>query len=190
MLSAALLALALFAQEPAAAPAAPAAAEPPVPTGAPADDYGLTAWCYGSVTRWRELRDRVLPEVRRIEGAFRNPERTLEEDMAQYDALFAESARDEALLIRALRAAERASPRGLEARREAATAQGRRVLGSDARSDVELARDWMGWALPARCAYAAARVLEQAELAAPALRGAEGEAGVVETQPEPAPAVN
>lgn len=166
MLNAALLALALFAQEPAAAPA-----EPPVPTGAPEDDYGLTAWCAGSLSRWMELRPKVMEDVRRIEGRFTRPGSSLEQDMASYDELQASAEQDMGLFNRALVAAEQASPSGLAARREGAFQKGQAVwTGADNLPTARLAQEWMSWALPGRCQFAAARLAEQAAMAAPALR--------------------
>jgi hypothetical protein len=171
MLSAALFALALFAQE---APAPVAAAEPSVPAGAPEDDYGLTAWCAGSLSRWMELRPRVMEDVRRIEGRFTRPGSSIEQDMAAYDELHAAAEQDMALFTRALVAAEQASPRGLASRREGAFKKGQSVwTGADNLPSARLAQEWMSWALPGRCQIAANRLAEQAAVAAPALRGAD-----------------
>jgi hypothetical protein len=187
MTFAALLALALLAQDAAAAePQAPAVqvqgvdvvgvrpADFPVPPGAPADDFGLTAWCYGSLARWMELSPRAMPEVRRIEGLFTRPGSSLEEDMAAYTELQTASERNLALFTGALRTAEAASARPLVSSRDAAIAKGQSVwTGADALTDRRLAQEWMSWTLPGRCETAAARLRERAELAAPALRGAD-----------------
>ena len=194
MTLAALLALALFAQATPAqdapvAPATPAAvtAEAPVPPGAPADDFGLTAWCYGSLGRWLELSPRALPEVRRIEGMFTRPGSSLEQDMATYTELQEASRQNMSLFATALSAAERASPRPLTAARDAAVVRGQSVwTGSDALPDRRLAQEWMSWTLPGRCETAAVRLRDRAELAAPALRGTEP--APVETTPAPAEA--
>src|SRR4051812_27241560 len=82
-------ALALLAQDaPAATPAPePAAATPeapPHPTGAPTDDYPFVAWCYGTLRGYLELHDQVMPEVTRIESAFRRPGSRLEDDLKVY----------------------------------------------------------------------------------------------------------
>lgn len=170
--TAALLALALLAQD---APT-PAATEAPVPAGAPADDFGLTAWCHGSLSRWMDLREQVMPEVRRIEGVITRPGSSLEEDMRAYDELEAQSRADLALFTRALRSMERASPRSVDAARDAAMTRGRAVwTGAETLTPARLAQEWMSWSLPARCQTAAVRLQESAELAMPAMRGTEAQ---------------
>lgn len=172
-LSAALLALALFAQD---GPVQTAPGEYAAPAGAPTDDFGLVAWCYGSLSRWMDLRDRVMPEVRRIEGVITRPGSSLEEDMRAYDELQAQAQADLALFTRALRGAEAVSRRPLDESRTAAMSKGRAVwTGADQLTDARLAQEWMSWTLPARCQQAATRLQQRAERTRPALRGAEVE---------------
>ena len=60
--------------------------ELPFPIGAPTDDFGLVAWCYGALGGYLDLHDRVLPEVSRIEGAYRRPGTTLAVLQARFDS--------------------------------------------------------------------------------------------------------
>lgn len=169
-LNAALLALALFAQD---APVQTAPSEPSTPAGAPSDDFGLVAWCHGSLTRWMELRDRSLPEVRRIEGLITRPGSSLEEDMRAYDELHVQAQNDLALFTRALRGSEAVSRRPLDESRTAAMTKGRAVwTGADELPAARLAQEWMSWTLPARCQQAAARLQQRAERTRPSLRDA------------------
>lgn len=176
MFSPFLFALALLAQDAEAAPEAPVtaapaaeAAEAPYPPGAPRDAYGLVAWCYGALSGHRELRDRAMPEVIRIETTFRRPGTSLEEDLAVYDELDALSERNLGLFRRAMEAAERASPQPLNAQGAEAARRGRATWSQASQlSDARLAQEWMSWTLPARCEATAAALERRARLAQPA----------------------
>ncbi len=176
MFSPFLFALALLAQDAeaapaAAAPAAPAAeaAEAPYPPGAPRDAYGLVAWCYGALSGHRDLRDRAMPEVVRIESTFRRPGTSLEEDLAVYDELDALSERNLGLFRRAMEAAERASPQPLNVQGADAVRRGRATWSQAGElSDARLAQEWMSWTLPARCEATAVALERRARLAQPA----------------------
>src|ERR1700756_4490467 len=96
------LALAFFlsGQSAAAAPPAapdptPAAEEAPWPSGVlPAADILLGAWCYGALRGFTDLHDQVMPEVTRIESSFREPGRTLADDLKVYDDEMRQARRD------------------------------------------------------------------------------------------------
>jgi hypothetical protein len=141
------------------------AEELPFPTGAPMDDYGLVAWCYGALSGYLELHDRVLPEVTRIEGAYRRPGTRLEDDMATYDEMQRISRGNMKLFTRAMEAAERASIQPINVRGAAAVQQGRRSWqGAAGLPDRTVAQQWMGWALPVRCTPTATRLETTATL--------------------------
>ena len=164
-------ALALFAmQEPAAAEATPtAAAEQPFPFGAPTDDYGFVSWCYGSLNGWMELRDRAMPEVERIEKAYRRPGSSLSEDMKVYKDLAAEGRRNLKLFAGAIETAEKASVRPISAQGAEALKKGRSTWAGAANiTNARLAQEWMSWALPARCEPTAKRLQQNAALMGPA----------------------
>lgn len=171
MFSPFLFALALLAQDAEAAPAAAPepTAEAPYPPGAPRDAYGLVAWCYGALSGHRDLRERAMPEVIRIESTFRRPGTSLEEDLAVYDELDALSQRNLGLFQRAMEAAEKASPRPINAQGADAIRRGRATWTQAGElSDARLAQEWMSWTLPARCEATAAALERRSRLAQPA----------------------
>jgi hypothetical protein len=148
-----------------AAPAAEPPPELPIPVGAPKDDYGLVAWCYGALGGYLDLYDRVMPEVTRIESTYRKPGTRLEDDLKTYSDLRAESRSNLKLFTRAIEAAEKASLRPISARGQEAVKKGRGAWAAAATlSDARVAQEWMGWALPAVCAPTAQRLLANAKL--------------------------
>lgn len=177
MAVAALFALALLAQDP-AAPAAPAAPpiEGPIPPGAPEDDYGLVAWCHGALTGHMALYDTVKPELDKLSDDPSRAELDREQMAAGRDYL--------ALYARALEAAERASPRPLRQRGDAARKKGMGIWTPAANATDPKTRmwSWLLWDLPGRCETAAKRLEERSLLAAPAVRGAEPEAAAAEAE--------
>src|SRR4051812_37513079 len=63
---------------------AAAKGEDPFPNGAPTDDYGLVAWCYGALAGHMDLYKRAMPEVERIERAFPDPEVPIDAALKTY----------------------------------------------------------------------------------------------------------
>lgn len=190
MISPLLFALALLAQDAEAAEAIAAAppeaaaetVEAAFPPGAPRDPYGLVAWCYGALSAHKGLRDQVMPEVTRIETAFRRPGSSLEDDLKVYDELDELSAQNLALFSRAMEAAEKASPRPINAHGADAIRRGRITWSrADDLPKARLAQEWMSWTLPARCEATATVLEERAALMGPAFDlTAEPEAAPVE----------
>ena len=186
-----LLALLLQA-EPAAAdaapPAPPPAAEAPAapqpetwPAGAPRDDYQLVAWCYGALRGWLDLHDQVMPEVTRIEAAFRPPGRKLEDDLRVYSDLQKQGRADLKRFQAAMTAAEKASLRPINTIGGAAVIKGRAMWNAGPEiSKARLAQEWMSWTLPARCQATADSLEARAKLM--------GSAFKVNVEEEPAPA--
>lgn len=132
------------------APAAPV--EDRLPTGAPRDDYPFVGWCYGALRGYLDLHDQVMPEVTRIESAFRRPGSRLEDDLKVY-ADMQKDAREKLKLFQgALTAAEQASLRPINIGGAAAVKQGHGVWRNTGDvSKARLAQEWMSWVLPARC---------------------------------------
>jgi hypothetical protein len=99
-------------------PAVPAAADSePLPPGAPTDPYELAAWCYGAMSEYLEVYDRVKPDLRDIDRMFGT---SVKHEAEPYqDDIHA--ARDELkVLAGAVESAEKASsqviaPRGADA---------------------------------------------------------------------------
>ncbi|MDZ4053195.1 MAG: hypothetical protein U1E24_08045 [Phenylobacterium sp.] len=196
MISPFLFALALVAQDaqtPDVAPletATPTAtvAEAAYPPGAPRDPYGLVAWCYGALSAHKGLRDQVMPEVVRIETTYRRPGTSLEDDLQAYEDLNQLSEGILALFSRAMEAAEKASPRPINAHGADALRRGRATWSRAADlPKARLAQEWMSWTLPARCETTAVALEERARLMGPAFDlSAEIEPAAPETPDEPA----
>ena len=177
-MSALLLALALLtADEPAAA----ADPQPPTrPAGAPADDYGLVAWCYGALRGYLDLHDQVMPEVTRIESTYRRPGSKLSDDLAVYGQMQKQGKVSLATFARAMESAERASLKPLNIQGAAYVQKGRSVWSAASNvSKARLAQEWMSWTLPAACETTAADLETKAKLAGTALK--------VNAEPDPAP---
>lgn len=196
MISPFLFALALVAQNADAAESAPvetaapaaAAVEAGYPPGAPRDPYGLVAWCYGALSAHKGLRDQVMPEVVRIETTYRRPGSSLEDDLQAYEDLDKLSERHLALFSRAIEAAEKASPRPINAHGAEALRRGRATWSRAAELPrARLAQEWMSWTLPARCETTAVTLEERARLMGPAFDlSAEIEPAVTDPEAEPA----
>ncbi len=136
-----------------------AAGEDPYPAGAPTDDYGLVAWCYGALSRHMELRTKVWPEVERIEAEFPEPGVPLKDALATYDQQEKAGQAELDLYARALDLAEVAHADGA-ADRATVVQKGRDAWkGADALTAKALAPQWMSWALPARCGQTARKML-------------------------------
>lgn len=159
-----LFALALLTADVADAPesAPPRAATPP---GAPSDDYGLVAWCYGTLGGYLDLHDEVMPEVTRIERTYRKPGTRLEDDLKVYADLQKESRTNLALFARAIAAAEKASLRPISDRGADAVRKGRSVwTAASTMSKARVAQEWMSWSLPAVCVSTAQSLEARASL--------------------------
>jgi hypothetical protein len=180
VLLAALAVVASVSAEPAAAlaQAEPAAPEAPWPAGAPHDDYGLVAWCYGALAGYLDLYDQVMPEVRRIETTFRRPGSNLAEDLAVYSDMRRHGQKNLKDFQRAMEAAEKASLRPINARGAAALQKGRSTWAAAGNlPKARLAQEWMSWSLPVRCETTAPTLEQRAKLMGTAFR--------VEPEPDP-----
>ncbi len=140
-----------------------ASGEEPFPSGAPTDDYGFMGWCYGALSGHLALYDKVLPQVRRIEGEFPDSGTPLDKVMDGYKA---QHERGEAILTsygRALDIQEATGKTG-GVERSVAVNRGREAWQGSATADPrQLAQLWMSWALPDRCQTVAARIAPKAQ---------------------------
>ena len=160
------------------------------PPDAPKDDYGLVSWCYGVLSGYLELHDRVLPEVTRIEGAFRQPGSSLAEDMAVYEDMRKVSRANMKLFARAMEAAERASLRPISQAGAAAVTKGRSNWAAAANLPTRtVAQQWMGWTLPAVCPTRAVELEARSKLMGATFKVNEAPTEMPEAPPaEPVPA--
>jgi len=218
MVPAVLVALSLLAAEPAAQPPAPAArthaslktgphavAEAvsetdgddnagDIPPGAPTDDYGFVAWCYGALGEYLTIYQAVVPDLKGIDKLFGS---SVQED----EPYTADVAAERVALKRfgaAIEAAERASPTSIASRGAADIQAGRGIWAAAKRLPRrKLADAWLFWGIPKRCETAAkalkARSTALAQTLAPAtpsaitLAGAQPAPGLDDRQAGTAP---
>lgn len=128
----------------------------------PADDYGYVAWCRGMLGQYIDLHSAVLPEVTRIETAYRAPGSSLAADLKVYADLQTAARRHRLKLDLALGAAEATGQADASAR-AAAIARGRAAWPTlEAVGARTLAQAWMSWTLPAKCDKIADRLQARA----------------------------
>ncbi|MDO8378797.1 hypothetical protein [Phenylobacterium sp.] len=170
-MSALIAALALFAAaEPATAAPAPdeltLTEDMPYPAGAPRDDYGLVAWCYGALRGYVDLHDQMMPDVTEIEKTPPvNPETTLAEKLQAYATIQTRAKQDMKLFARAMEAAERASLKPINTIGAAAVKKGHATWAAAANMPKrQVAQNWMGWTLPVRCTPTAHALEDRAKL--------------------------
>jgi len=169
MAPALLLALSLFAADPAMDTGGSAGAAAAAP-GEPQNEYQLVAWCYGALSAHMALHDQAMPEVDRIEHAFETHPGDAKEELAFYAQQQKDGKKQLALFRRAMTAAEKASIRPIQQEGAVAIAQGEAVwAGSDTADKRRLAQEWMSWALPDRCTPTATALEQKASVLGAAL---------------------
>lgn len=180
-----IFALSLFmADQPAPAAEAPAAATAEVeagfPQGAPRDDYQFVSWCYGALRGYLDLHDEVMPEVTRIERAYRKPGTSLADDLKVYADQQRQGRADLEQFRKSMTAAEKASLRPLNQVGADAVRRGRATwTPGPGVTKARLAQEWMSWTLPARCQTTARTLEQRAVLMGPAFQA--------NVEPAPAP---
>jgi hypothetical protein len=176
----------------AAAPptAAAPAAEAPVPTGAPTDDYEFVAWCYGALSGYLDLHDKVMPEVTRIETTWRRPGSKLSDDLKVYATQQRQGHEDLKRFQRAMTAAEKARMKPINVAGAGAMQRGHAIwnVGPDV-SKARVAQEWMSWTLPSRCPVVAETLEKRASLFGASLKvNAPPAPEAAPAAPDPAPA--
>jgi hypothetical protein len=140
----------------------------PLPSSAPTQPYELAAWCYGAMSEYVDIYDRVEPELKNIDKLFgtsvKNEADPYSSDMA--------AARDEVkVLAKAVEAAEKASAQVIAPQGSAAVKMGRGIWNpAEGRTKRELARAWLSWALPDRCDSNARELATKSALLGQALK--------------------
>jgi hypothetical protein len=161
-----ILALALMAAD-APAPANPPQGEP-LPAGAPTQDYPLTAWCYGAMSEYLDIYERVKPDLKAIDKLFGSSEPNEPEP---YASDMAAAHVELKVLADAVVAAEKASPSPIAPQGAEAVKLGRSIWGpAEAKTSRELARAWLSWALPDRCDSTARALAAKSALLGQALK--------------------
>jgi hypothetical protein len=183
MANALLLALALLAQDPSAAPQATAQG----PNAPPADEYGYVAWCYGALGGYAALYDRVMPEVTRIEKAFPGPD-GVAASLKTYPELKAQAQKDLKTFASAITAAEKASPRPISEYGGAQVKRGSAIWqGADSVDKARLAQMWMSWSPPGDCERRAKTLETKSTILGKALNYNSVSATTAAPAPQPTP---
>jgi hypothetical protein len=150
ILAAALLGASLGPARAAPLDPAPATADAePLPAGAPTDPYELAAWCYGAMSEYLEIYDRVKPDLRDIDRMFGT---SVKHEAEPYQDDIHAAREELKALAGAVEAAEKASAQVIAPRGAAAVSLGRSIwTPAEQKTRRELARAWLSWALPDRC---------------------------------------
>ena len=159
------LVLALLASQ---APPPRAGGGEPLPAGAPTDDYELSAWCYGAMSEYLDIYDRVKPDLRDIDKKFGS---SVQNEKEPYSADMAAAHDELKILAGAVTAAEKASPSPISQRGAAAVKLGRSIWSpAEDKTRRELARAWLSWAMPDRCDTTARTLAAKSALLGQALK--------------------
>jgi len=144
-----LLALAIAGLVASAAGGARADQGEPLPSGAPTQPYELSAWCYGAMSEYLDIYEKVKPDLRDIDKLFGSSVKNEAEPYASDVA----AAHDELkVLAGAVEAAEKASAQVISDRGIQAVKLGRSIWGpAEQHTHRELARAWLSWAMPDQC---------------------------------------
>ena len=135
-----------------------------IPPGAPSDDYGFVAWCYGALSEYLAIYPQVVPDLKDIDKMFGT---SVQEDepysadvAAEHDALKRFGA--------AIDGAERASPQPITLEGVASIQAGRAIwAAAKLQPHRKLADAWLFWGIPKRCETAAKALKAHAHLAGP-----------------------
>lgn len=158
------LALAILASDP-SAPANPNAE--PLPAGAPTGEYPLTAWCYGALSEYLEIYDRVKPDLIAIDKMWGS---SVKNEASPYAADMAAAHEELKVFAEAVEAAEKASPSPIAPQGVAYIQKGRSIWRpAESKTERELARAWLTWAIPDQCGITARELSSKSALLGKAL---------------------
>jgi hypothetical protein len=131
---------------------APDEDEGDIPPGAPSDDYGFVAWCYGALSEYLAIYQQVIPDLKDIDKMFGT---SVQED----EPYTADVAAERDALKRfgaALDGAERVSPQPITIEGVASIQAGRAIwAAAKLQPHRKLADAWLFWGIPKRCETAA-----------------------------------
>ena len=172
MALAALLALTLFGQRPAAASCgagldtttvADADDDDAIPPGAPTDDYGFVAWCYGAMDESILVYESVIPDLKAIDARIGSPVK----EAVPYADDVAEERQAGVEAVRIGDGGGRARQPASDRRRQGAAAmeQGRSIWSqAKLQPSRQLAHAWLMWGSPDRCEATAKTLKARATL--------------------------
>ena len=140
----------------------------PLPAGAPTQSYELAGWCYGAMSEYLDIYDRVKPDLRDIDKLFGS---SVKNEAQPYASDIAAARVELKVLGGAVEAAEKASAQVISPRGAAAVRQGRSIwTPAEEKTRRELARAWLSWALPDRCDSNARELASSSALLGEALK--------------------
>lgn len=123
-----------------------------IPAGAPTDDYGFTAWCYGALGEYLTIYDTVVPDLKDIDKMFGT---SVQEEMPYTSDVAAERVALKRFGA-ALSLAERSSAKPIADTGVAAIQSGRGIWSAaKLQPHRKLADAWLFWGIPKRCETAA-----------------------------------
>ena len=160
-----------------------------LPPGAPTDSYELAAWCYGALSEYLAIYEKVVPDLKDIDKMFG----TSVKEAKPYSADMAAARVELKMIADAVTDAEKASPQPLTDQGLASMNEGRAIWSvAEHKTQRELARAWLLWAMPDQCDANAKELTRRSLLLGTALKGNEGaplaaEAGRAPKPVEPAP---
>ncbi len=160
-----LLAAALLASDPSAAPDPNAE---PLPAGAPTAEYPLTAWCYGALSEYLDIYERVKPDLVAIDKMWGS---SVKNEASPYASDMAAAHQELKVIAEAVEAAEKASPSPIAPEGVAFIQKGRSIWRpAESKTERELARAWLTWALPDKCDTTARELSAKSALLGKALK--------------------
>ena len=140
----------------------------PLPPGAPTDDYELTAWCYGAMSEYLDIYERVKPDLRAIDKLFGS---SVKNEAEPYAADMRAAHVELEVLAGAVEAAEKASDQPIADRGAAAIKLGRSIwIPAEEKTHRELARAWLSWGLPDACDTRARQLAARSSVLGEALK--------------------
>jgi hypothetical protein len=152
---------------PSSSMAAPADPGEPLPPGAPTQPYELSAWCYGALSEYLDIYDRVKPDLRAIDKMFGS---SVKNEAEPYHDDIAAARVELKVLAGAVTAAEKASPSPIQQAGGEAVKTGRAIWApAEGKSERELARAWLTWGLPDKCDSTARQLAASSALLGQAL---------------------
>jgi hypothetical protein len=139
----------------------------PLPAGAPTQEYPLTAWCFGALSEYLEIYDRVKPDLVAIDKLWGS---SVKNEASPYAADMAAAHEELKVIAEAVEAAEKASPSPIAPEGVAYIQKGRSIWRpAESKTERELARAWLTWALPDQCNITARELSAKSALLGKAL---------------------
>jgi hypothetical protein len=165
----------------AAAPRMAAAQGEPLPADAPKQPYELAAWCYGAMSEYLAVYDRVKPDLRDIDKMFGS---SVKHEAEPYSSDIAAARQELKVLAGSVEAAEKASAQVISPQGVQAVKMGRSIWApAEEKTRRELARAWLSWALPDACDSNARELTSRSALLGQVLKYNDGSPAAADSKP-------